>query len=219
MPPDEVVAEVHDEVVVAEEVPAMSTRARGRAGRPGDVRHRDPHALPSPTAAADLVAVSPTMMPMSVTRVADRLEAVEQHGLVGDRYELLRGRVRDRAQAGAGAAGEDECLHALIEDRDGWVVPPSTTRLGGFLRPTPDAAQRRAEDELLLRRADLVGRADDVDRLAVGVVEDGLIHSPHMSRSGPNAAITLCTAGQMSACGYGLRESSVSDVSLTATFS
>ena len=39
------------------------------------------------------------------------LDAVEEDRLVGDRHELLRAGVRDRPEAGAGTAGEDETLH------------------------------------------------------------------------------------------------------------
>ena len=39
------------------------------------------------------------------------LDAVEDDRLVGDRHELLGARVGDRAQPGAGAAGEDQALH------------------------------------------------------------------------------------------------------------
>ena len=42
-----------------------------------------------------------------------RLDPVEEHGLVRHRHELLRRGVRDRAQAGAGAAGEDQALERL----------------------------------------------------------------------------------------------------------
>ena len=42
-----------------------------------------------------------------------RLDAVEEHRLVGDRNELLGARVGDRAQAHALAAGEDEALHEV----------------------------------------------------------------------------------------------------------
>ena len=38
-------------------------------------------------------------------------DAVEEDRLVGDRHELLRARVGDRPEPGAGAAGEDQTLH------------------------------------------------------------------------------------------------------------
>ena len=41
------------------------------------------------------------------------LDPVEQHGLVGHGHELPGARVGDRAQAGAGAAGEDQPLELL----------------------------------------------------------------------------------------------------------
>src|SRR5690606_25482769 len=45
---------------------------------------------------------------------AHRLEAVEEHGLVGHRHELLGGGVSDGAQACARAAAEDETLHLRL---------------------------------------------------------------------------------------------------------
>ena len=45
--------------------------------------------------------------------VDQRLDPVEEHGLVGHRHELLGRGVGDRAQAGAGAAGEDQSLQGL----------------------------------------------------------------------------------------------------------
>ena len=51
------------------------------------------------------------MIPISVDAGVDqRLDPVEEHGLVGDRHQLLRRGVGDRAQARAGAAGEDQAL-------------------------------------------------------------------------------------------------------------
>ena len=41
----------------------------------------------------------------------DRLDAVEEDRLVGDRHELLGAGVGDRPQAGAPAAREDQALH------------------------------------------------------------------------------------------------------------
>ena len=41
-----------------------------------------------------------------------RLDPVEEHGLVGDGHELLRRGVGDRAQPRAGAAREDQSLKA-----------------------------------------------------------------------------------------------------------
>src|SRR5206468_578965 len=41
----------------------------------------------------------------------DRLDAVEQHRLVGDRHELLGARVRDRAQPRAAATRQDQAFH------------------------------------------------------------------------------------------------------------
>ena len=107
---EQVVAEVHDEVVVAEEV-AGDEHAVGQAerrvlGDVGDLQRRT--RLPSPTAAITSSRVSPTMMPISVMPAATIASMpVEQDRLVGHRHELLGARVGDRAQPRAGAAGED----------------------------------------------------------------------------------------------------------------
>src|SRR5262249_26975716 len=53
-------------------------------------------------------------------RLRHRLDAVEEHGAVGHRHELLGARVRDRAQARAAPAGEDEALEAVHQ-----YTPPS----------------------------------------------------------------------------------------------
>ena len=54
------------------------------------------------------------MMPISLDAGGDdRLDAVDQHRLVGHRDELLGGGVGQRAQPRALAAGQDETLHLL----------------------------------------------------------------------------------------------------------
>ena len=50
-----------------------------------------------------------------------RLDAVEQHRLVGDRHELLRARVRDRAQARALAPRQDEPPELLHGAQRTWA--------------------------------------------------------------------------------------------------
>ena len=65
------------------------------------------------------------------------LDAVEEHGLVRHWHELLGGGMRNRAQPGAGPAGEDQALEGLHQ-----YAPPSllwsqvTTRVGTNLSPT-----------------------------------------------------------------------------------
>jgi NDP-sugar pyrophosphorylase family protein len=74
---------------------------------------------------------------VAIARGGHRLDAVEEHGLVRHRHELLRARVRDRAQPGAAAAGEDQSLKTLHQ-----YAPPSfewsqdTTRVGVNRSPT-----------------------------------------------------------------------------------
>ena len=68
--------------------------------------------------------------------VDQRLDPVEEHGLVGDRDELLRRGVGDRAQARAGAAGEDQSLQ--------WLH----ARLQPYLLARKSCATRRLHPEL-----------------------------------------------------------------------
>ena len=52
------------------------------------------------------------MTPMSVMPGVDQVvDDVEEDRAIGHRYELLGAGVRERAQARARAAGEDEALH------------------------------------------------------------------------------------------------------------
>ena len=110
---EQVVAEVHHEVVVAEEVAgdqhAVRKSERGVLGQVGDL-------------GAELAAVAhrgPDLGPVSADDHADlgdpggdhRLDPVEQDRLVGDGDQLLGPRVGDRAEPRAFAAGEDERLH------------------------------------------------------------------------------------------------------------
>ena len=110
-----VVAEVHHEVVVAEEVARDQHAVREPERRVlRDVRDLD----------AELRAVTDGGLDLGGRGVdADDdadvldpgaghlLDAVEDDRLVGDRHELLGARVRDRPQPRAGAAGEDQSLH------------------------------------------------------------------------------------------------------------
>ncbi len=112
---EHVVAEVHDEVVVAEEV-AGDEHAVGEAARCVLLDVGDLHAELRTVAdrGLDLVAgVAHGDHDRDVldARRRELLDAVEDDGLVGDRDELLRARVRDRTKPGAGAAGEDQALH------------------------------------------------------------------------------------------------------------
>src|SRR6185437_14195797 len=70
-------------------------------------------------------------------RGREGLDAVDEHRLVGHRHELLGARVRDGAQARAGAARQDQALQLLHQ-----YAPPSlvwsheTMRVGRNVRPT-----------------------------------------------------------------------------------
>ena len=110
---DQVVAEVHDERLVAEEVVRDEHGVRQTTRRVlADVRGADAQRRPVADGGHDLVrGVADDDADLGDAGVADGLEAVEQDRLVGDRHELLGRRVGDRAQPGAGAAGEDQCLH------------------------------------------------------------------------------------------------------------
>src|ERR1700733_5811759 len=112
----EVVAEVHDEGRVADEV----RRSEDRVGEAGglvldDVGDLGPELGAVAGRLADLVAGlrrddDPDLLHPGVDQ---RLDPVEEHGLVGDGHELLRRGVGDRAQPSSGAAREDESLQWL----------------------------------------------------------------------------------------------------------
>ena len=113
----EVVAEVHDERVAVEERLGGQHRVREPERRVLlDVGDPDAELRAVARRLADLAAGlrrddDPDLLD---PRLGHRLDAVEQHGLVGDRDELLGARVGDRAQARALAAGEDEALHRSV---------------------------------------------------------------------------------------------------------
>ena len=111
---EHVVAQVHDEVVVAEEV-AGDQHAVGETERlvlhdPGD-RHAELRSVTD--VFADLVAGcrrddDPDLLDPGGRHV---LDPVEQDRLVGDGHQLLRAGVGDGAKPGSGTAAEDETLH------------------------------------------------------------------------------------------------------------
>ena len=117
--PQQVVAQVHDEVVVAEEV-AGDQHAVGEAERRvlGDVGDLGTPAGAVADRRADLGAgVTGDDADLGDARLDHVLDAVEQDRLVGDRHQLLGAGVGDRAQSGAGSAGEDESLHGALSSR------------------------------------------------------------------------------------------------------
>ena len=117
---EQVVAEVHHEVVVAEEL-AGDEHAVGQAERRvlGDVGDLQPRTrAPSPTAAiTSSRGVADDDADLDDPGLGHGLEAVEQDRLVGHRHQLLGAGVGDRPQAGAGAAGEDQGLHVTLPSR------------------------------------------------------------------------------------------------------
>ena len=112
----QVVAEVHDERRVAEKRLAREHRVReAERGLLLDVGDRDAEVLAVTRRLTDLAAClgrddDPDLVDPGG---GQRLDPVEEHRLVGHGHELLGARVGDRAQAGAGAAGEDESLELL----------------------------------------------------------------------------------------------------------
>ena len=108
-----VVAEVHDEVVVAEVV-AGDQHAVGEPERRVLAEVGDLGAPPRAVAdrGHDLVGgVADDDADLLDPGLDHVLDAVEEDRLVGHRHELLGAGVGDRPEPGAGAAGEDETLH------------------------------------------------------------------------------------------------------------
>lgn len=125
---DEVVAQIHHEVVLAEELAGDQHRV-GQAQRRVLRDVGDGEA--EPRAVADGRPDLFCRVPDDDADVRDpggrdRLQPVEQHRFVGHRHQLFRRGVGDRPQPGAGAAGEDECFH--------WGPPESGRRGTGSER-------------------------------------------------------------------------------------
>ena len=140
---EQVVAEVHDEVVVAEEV-AGDQHAVGQAERGvlGDVRDRGPEPAAVTERRADLGAgVTGDHADLDDPGGDHRVDAVEQDRRVGHGHQLLGPRVGDRPQAGAGAAGQDQGLHRPRSVRRRRASPASAAwSVGGTAAgagPTP----------------------------------------------------------------------------------
>lgn len=125
---EHVVAEVHHEVVVAEEV-LGELHALGEAlgALLRDVRDLD--AEPGPVAERlgyllDVVADDDP--DLGDTEVADVVEHPLKDGLVGDRDELLGHGVAERAQSASRTAAQNQSLHGVLFCRGCVVVEAST---------------------------------------------------------------------------------------------
>ena len=125
---DQVVAEVHDERIVLQEV-------LGDLHRVGETEGR--LLLDVGAAGAELRTVADRLADL-VLGIADDdadfgdaggddgLDAEEEDRLVGHRYELLGGRVGEGAQARALAAGKDQAFHGWGLQSDGRNLPCRT---------------------------------------------------------------------------------------------
>ena len=112
---EHVVAQVDDELVLAEKIVRDEHAVRQPEGRVLlDVRHLDAEQRSVADGGLDLgpgLADGDDDADVLDSGGGELLDAVEDDRLVRDRHELLRARVGDRTQAGAGAAGEDQALH------------------------------------------------------------------------------------------------------------
>ena len=112
---EHVVAEVHDELVFAEELARDQDAVRQPARRVlVDVGDLDPEPRPVAHGRPDLgtgLADLDDDADFLDARRRELLDPVEDDRLVRDRYELLRARVRNGTKSRAGATGEDQALH------------------------------------------------------------------------------------------------------------
>ncbi len=130
---DQVVAEVHDERVVGEEVARHQHRV-GEAERLRlvDVGDAGAEALAVAHRGADLVAgLADDDADLGDAGGDDRLDAEEQDRLVGHRHELLGGGVGQRTQPRALAAGEDQSLHGSLDTVGRGAAPPGRSAAAG----------------------------------------------------------------------------------------
>ena len=121
---EQVVAQVHHEVVVAEEL-AGDEHAVGQAERRvlRQVRDLQPEARAVADGRHHLVAgVADDDADLADPGRGHGLQPVEQDRLVGHRHQLLGAGVGDGSEARAGAAREDQGLHVTLP-RAGWRRP------------------------------------------------------------------------------------------------
>ena len=177
---------------------AISTQwARPERRVLGDVGDVDTEPGPVADRGPDLVAgVADDDADVLDARRGHVLDAVEEDRLVGHRYELLGARVGDRAQAGAGAAGEDQALHSptsvarhVVDD-----AGRSQFRHDGMRRP--HAAFTRAADAPAAEFSSLPGP---------GALADARSESPRGSRPDRKSTLTSrsSAAAAASACRSG----------------
>ena len=123
---------------------AVSTACASPAGSVlGDVGDRGAEGRAVASRLADLVAGlrGDDDPDLGDPGVDQRLDPVEEHRLVGDRHELLGRGVGDRAQAGSGAAGEDQPLELFHRFEEASVRQgkrsPLNERAGGASQYVP----------------------------------------------------------------------------------
>ncbi len=164
-----VVAEVHHEVVVAEEV-AGDEHAVGQAER---LVLRDVGDL-----GAEVRAVADGLTHLGPGLAGDDadvgdagldhvLDAVEEDGLVGDRHQLLGARVRNGAQACARAAGKNQALHKANGLAAAIRPGQMEVHLDGPARDRPVGTEERGDGLQHGRRLEIAGV--ELDGEVVGV--------------------------------------------------
>ena len=150
--PDQVVAQVHDEAVLAQKVPG-GEHGVGEAERRllGDEGHRGAESRAvadrRPHLRAGLAGDDPDLGDAGGDH---RLDPVEEDRLVGDGDQLLGAGVGDRPQPGARAPAEDQRLHLVTSVSPRRAAPPA--------RRDPDRAAPPAADRI-------PGRADAMIRV------------------------------------------------------
>ena len=183
---EQVVAEIHDEGLVAQVLLGDQHRVgQAERRRLADVGHAQAKAR----AVADSglhfgVGVADDDADLVDAGLVHRLETVEEDGLVGDRHELLGRGVGDRPQPGAGATTEDEPSHATPPvgraGLDGFVVFELVVALGG------DEVENVVFVDGLAHEDDarLAGGADPQGDAVAGSEDDVLPVTQHVGQRG-----------------------------------
>lgn len=102
----EVVAEIHDEVVLAQKIAGdQHGVCESQWFRLWDVAHVETEFRAVPNGLTDFAeSIADDDTDIGDAGCGDRLQSIEQDGFVGDRDQLLCGRVRDGPEASARAA-------------------------------------------------------------------------------------------------------------------